>query len=55
MTKGMIWILVLLSCGVFGNVIRILVPLSADDALVDEGLAIIEKSLFEMVSAKAAA
>lgn len=47
--------LVLLSCGVFGNVIRILVPLTADDAIIDEGLAIIEKSMFEMVSAKAAA
>lgn len=33
--------LVLLSCGVYGNVIRILVPLTASDALLDEGLAII--------------
>lgn len=32
--------LVLLSCGVYGNVVRILVPLTASDALVDEGLAI---------------
>ena len=32
--------LVLLSCGVYGNVIRILVPLVASDALLDEGLAI---------------
>ncbi len=47
--------LVLLSCGVFGNVIRILAPLTADDAIIDEGLAIIEKSLVEMVSARAAA
>jgi len=33
--------LVLLSCGSHGNVIRVLVPLVATDALVDEGLAII--------------
>jgi 4-aminobutyrate aminotransferase/(S)-3-amino-2-methylpropionate transaminase len=35
----------LLSCGTYGNVIRILVPLTASDAIVDEGLAIIEASL----------
>ncbi|TWA62041.1 4-aminobutyrate aminotransferase/(S)-3-amino-2-methylpropionate transaminase [Azospirillum brasilense] len=43
--------LVLLSCGTYGNVIRILVPLTASDALVDEGLDIIERSLEELVSA----
>ncbi|NMM08427.1 4-aminobutyrate--2-oxoglutarate transaminase [Polaromonas sp.] len=32
--------LVLLTCGNYGNVIRILVPLTASDALLDEGLAI---------------
>jgi 4-aminobutyrate aminotransferase len=37
--------LILLSCGVYGNVLRILVPLTASDQLVDEGLDIIEKSL----------
>jgi 4-aminobutyrate aminotransferase / (S)-3-amino-2-methylpropionate transaminase / 5-aminovalerate transaminase len=37
--------LILLSCGTYGNVIRILVPLTASDALVDEGLAIIEACL----------
>lgn len=47
--------LVLLSCGVYGNVIRILAPLTAEDAIIDEGLAIIEKSLAVMVSAKVAA
>ncbi|WP_338416456.1 4-aminobutyrate--2-oxoglutarate transaminase [uncultured Sphaerotilus sp.] len=36
--------LVLLSCGVYGNVIRILVPLTASDALLDEGLAILSAS-----------
>ena len=32
--------LILLTCGSYGNVIRILVPLTASDALLDEGLAI---------------
>jgi 4-aminobutyrate aminotransferase/(S)-3-amino-2-methylpropionate transaminase len=33
--------LILLTCGTYGNVIRILVPLTASDALLDEGLAIL--------------
>lgn len=33
--------LILLACGSYGNVIRILVPLTASDALVDEGLALL--------------
>ena len=37
--------LILLSCGTYGNVVRILVPLTASDALVDEGLAIIGAAL----------
>jgi len=37
--------LILLSCGIFGNGIRILVPLTASDAIVDEGLGILEKAL----------
>ena len=37
--------LILLSCGTYGNVIRILVPLTASDAIVDEGLAIIDDCL----------
>jgi 4-aminobutyrate aminotransferase/(S)-3-amino-2-methylpropionate transaminase len=36
--------LILLTCGTYGNVIRILVPLTASDALLDEGLAIIAAS-----------
>ncbi|MBK1712878.1 4-aminobutyrate--2-oxoglutarate transaminase [Rubrivivax gelatinosus] len=36
--------LILLSCGSYGNVVRILVPLTASDELVDEGLAIIASS-----------
>ena len=37
--------LILLSCGSHANVIRILVPLTASDQLIDEGLAIIDASL----------
>jgi 4-aminobutyrate aminotransferase/(S)-3-amino-2-methylpropionate transaminase len=37
--------LILLTCGTYGNVVRILVPLTASDALLDEGLAIISASL----------
>jgi len=40
--------LILLACGVYGNVIRILVPITAGDSVVDEGLAIIERSLAEL-------
>jgi 4-aminobutyrate aminotransferase / (S)-3-amino-2-methylpropionate transaminase / 5-aminovalerate transaminase len=37
--------LILLSCGTSANVIRILVPLTAADALLDEGMAILAESL----------
>ena len=40
--------LILLSCGIFGNTIRVLVPLTASDELVDEGLDIIESCLGEL-------
>jgi 4-aminobutyrate aminotransferase/(S)-3-amino-2-methylpropionate transaminase len=33
--------LVLLNCGVYGNVIRVLVPLTASDAIIDEGLVLL--------------
>lgn len=36
--------LILLSCGTYGNVIRVLVPLTASDLLVDEGLALLADS-----------
>ena len=32
--------LILLSCGSYANVVRVLVPLTASDALIDEGLAV---------------
>jgi 4-aminobutyrate aminotransferase-like enzyme len=37
--------LVLLSCGIYGNVIRILVPLTIDDTLLERGLDLLEESL----------
>lgn len=36
--------LILLSCGTYGNVIRLLVPLTAPDSVLDEGLAILADS-----------
>lgn len=43
--------LVLLSCGVYGNVIRFLPPLTASDAIIDEGLDIVGRALEAVVSA----
>ena len=42
--------LILLSCGIYGNVERILVPITAEDAVVDEGLAIVAKAASELLS-----
>lgn len=47
--------LILLSCGVFGNTIRILMPLTASTEIVDEGLDIIGHCLKEMAMATAQA
>ncbi len=41
--------LIALVCGTYGNVIRVLVPLTASDAIIQEGLDIISESLAEMV------
>ncbi len=40
--------LILLSCGVYGNTIRILVPLTVSDEILDEGLDILEQSLSDL-------
>ena len=40
--------LLILSCGTRANVIRFLVPLTASDAIVSEGLGIFERSLLEL-------
>jgi 4-aminobutyrate aminotransferase/(S)-3-amino-2-methylpropionate transaminase len=42
--------LIVLSCGLYGNVIRVLVPLTASDAIVGEGLDILEGSLAEVLA-----
>jgi 4-aminobutyrate aminotransferase/(S)-3-amino-2-methylpropionate transaminase len=42
--------LVILSCGVYANVIRFLVPLTASDALVGEGLDLLEAALTDALA-----
>jgi 4-aminobutyrate aminotransferase/(S)-3-amino-2-methylpropionate transaminase len=37
--------LILLSAGTYGNVVRILVPLTVEDAVLEEGLAVMEQAL----------
>jgi 4-aminobutyrate aminotransferase-like enzyme len=37
--------LLLLSCGIYGNVIRILAPFTIDDAELEKGLDILERCL----------
>jgi len=43
--------LVILSCGTRANVIRFLVPLTASDAIISEGLDLFERSLVEVAGA----
>jgi 4-aminobutyrate aminotransferase/(S)-3-amino-2-methylpropionate transaminase len=47
--------LVLLSCGLYGNVIRFLVPLTVSDAVLREGLGIVTESLRELTGGAAKA
>lgn len=42
--------LLLLTCGVYGNVIRYLFPLTIEDAVFDEGLAILDEALAEVAA-----
>lgn len=42
---------VLLSCGIYGNVIRFLAPLTASDEIINEGLGLVLESLRELTSA----
>lgn len=42
--------LILLACGMHGNALRIMVPLTASDAIIDEGLAIFEAALADAVA-----
>lgn len=42
--------LILLGCGMHGNVLRIMVPLTASDAIIDEALVIFEAALAEAIA-----
>jgi 4-aminobutyrate aminotransferase / (S)-3-amino-2-methylpropionate transaminase / 5-aminovalerate transaminase len=42
--------LILLSCGMHGNAVRIMVPLTASDEIIDEGLAIFEAALEDAIA-----
>ncbi|MGC3940205.1 4-aminobutyrate--2-oxoglutarate transaminase [Roseobacter sp. EG26] len=42
--------LILLGCGMHGNALRIMVPLTASDEIIEEGLAIFEASLADAVA-----
>ncbi len=44
--------LIVLSCGIYSNVIRFLAPLTIEDALLEEGLALFEGALEEVAGAK---
>jgi 4-aminobutyrate aminotransferase/(S)-3-amino-2-methylpropionate transaminase len=46
--------LILLGCGMHGNAVRIMVPLTASDAVIEEGLAIFEAALADAVAAEMA-
>ncbi|WP_275287001.1 4-aminobutyrate--2-oxoglutarate transaminase [Halomonas elongata] len=47
--------LILLSCGMYGNTVRFLMPVTIEDAILEEGLDIIETCLKELVGQQAAA
>ena len=47
--------LILLSCGIYGNVIRFLAPLTISDALMKEGFNLFEQALDEVTRVQAAA
>ncbi len=44
--------LILLGCGMHGNALRIMVPITASDAIIDEGLAIFEAALADAIAAE---
>ncbi|MGJ5617802.1 4-aminobutyrate--2-oxoglutarate transaminase [Sulfitobacter sp. MF3-043] len=45
--------LLLLSCGLHGNALRVMVPLTASDAIVEEGLAIFEAAVVAAIAEEA--
>ncbi len=46
--------LILLSCGTYGNTIRMLMPVTIEDDVLDEGLVIIEQALRELLGGESA-
>lgn len=44
--------LILLGCGMHGNAVRIMVPLTASDALIEEGLDLFEAALADAIAAE---
>nr|WP_298412768.1 4-aminobutyrate--2-oxoglutarate transaminase [uncultured Halomonas sp.] len=44
--------LILLSCGMYGNTIRLLMPVTIEDKVLEEGFDIIEQALKELVGSK---
>lgn len=44
--------LILLACGMHGNAVRIMVPLTASDAVIEEGMAIFETALARAVASE---
>lgn len=40
--------LLLLNCGIYGNVLRVMVPLTISDATLDEGMTIIENAIMQV-------
>jgi 4-aminobutyrate aminotransferase-like enzyme len=42
--------LIILSCGVYGNVLRILVPITADPKEIEEGIEILKKSTLQVLN-----
>jgi 4-aminobutyrate aminotransferase/(S)-3-amino-2-methylpropionate transaminase len=47
--------LILLACGTYGNTVRVLAPLTAEDAIIEEGLAVMEQSLVAVMAGRALA
>jgi 4-aminobutyrate aminotransferase/(S)-3-amino-2-methylpropionate transaminase len=47
--------LILLSCGLYSNVIRILAPLTIPEAQLDEGMELLEQSLADASNSQASA
>ena len=45
--------LILLSCGMHGNAVRIMVPLTASDEIIEEGLLILETALADALADEA--